>query len=502
VLTTTLIVLLALIAFSYVSLPLLFPEQSDPLPDDRDPVLTDLQEERDALFRAIRELDSRVDIAPRRLAELRARYEAKAAKTLEALDARQQELDGRPVQRAKGARRVPRGALVALTLALAMAALLPSFVLPRVGQDANVTTTDVAAATQLRDLQRAVESDPSAANLLALGDAYLSLRLLIEAGDTYQRAVDSLDPVPAGAYQRLAILAFGADLTKAQELLELARDAEPTNLDTLFLLSEVAYANGELGLAQESLLSFLEVMQEAPDPSVLARLALLEELTVLGSAAAADPSEANLLALADAYWRGGDMENAINVYFGILTGPDAANPVALARTGEAMLATGSHEDGVALLERAAAAAGGLAQLEPASVLALANGYFGLAQYQQAADAYSTYIAAVGESAAGTAPTFLESAQALAAGLPDPHQAAAQITGQLVFAANCAVCHGSSALGGSGPALAGSSRAGNSANVRDAVAFGRGLMPAFAAQLSETELDAVVTYVTQVLAPAP
>lgn len=501
-LTIILVVLLALIAFAYVSLPLLFPAQADPLPDDRDPVLTDLQEERDALFRAIRELDNRGDIAPERIAELKTRYEAKAAKTLEALDVRRRELGGRPAPRAAGVRRVPVGAIVALTLVLAAGAVLPSFVLPRIGEEATVTTTDVAAASQLRDLQRAAQSEPTATNLLALGDAYLSLQMMTEAADTYQRVVDTTDPVPAAAYQRLAVLAFGTDLTRAQTLLELARDAEPENPDTLFLLSEVAYANGELALAHESLLRFLDVMPEAPDPSVQARLALLEELAVLGPAAAAEPSETNLMALADAYWRGGDSQNAINVYFGILTGPNPANPVALARTGEAMLLAGSREDGVALLERAATAAGSLADLEPSSVLALANGYFGLARYQQAADAYGAYISQVGEAQAGTAPTLLESAQALAAGLPDPHQSAQQVSGQLVFAANCAECHGPAARGGTGPALAGNARAANAANVRDAVSFGRGLMPGFSAQLSETELAAVVTYVTQVLATTP
>src|SRR5690606_9175569 len=221
--------------------------------------------------------------------------QAKAAKTLEAIDARQQALAGRPAPRAAGPRRVPLGAIVALTLVLAAAAVLPSFVLPRVGQDATVTTTDVAAATQLRDLQRAAQSEPSAENLIALGDAYLALQMTQEALDTYQQVVDSSDPVPASAYQRLAVLAFGTDLTRAQEMLELARDAEPENPDTLFLLSEVAYANGELALAHDALLRFLAVAQQEPDPSVVARLALLDELAVLGPAAAADPSEPNLM---------------------------------------------------------------------------------------------------------------------------------------------------------------------------------------------------------------
>src|SRR5690606_27044709 len=320
----------------------------------------------------------------------------------------------------------PMGVIAVLTVVLATAALLPSFVLPRIGQDGTVTTTDVAAATQLRDLQRAAQDDPSADNLLALGDAYLAVQMQAEARAAYQQVVDTIEPVPAGAYQRLAVLAFGTDLDAAQALLVSARDAEPENPDTLFLLSEVAYVNGDLGLAHESLLRFLDVVPEEPDPTVLARLALLEELAVLGPAAAADPSEANLMALADAYWRGGDTENAVNIYFGILTGPNPASPVALARTGEAMMTASSQQDGVALLERAAAAAGSLVQLEPASVLALANGYFSLERYDQAADAYATYIDQVGAAAAGNAPTLLESSQALAAGLPDPHQAAQQV----------------------------------------------------------------------------
>lgn len=532
-LTTIFIALLAVVAFAYVVLPLLFPSQADPLPDDRDPILTDLQEERDALYRAIRELDNREDIAPQRLSELRSRYEAKAAKTLQALDARARELAARarelaPRGRELAARgrslaegapaahtaaadvppaakrpvRVPVSAIVVLGLMVAAAVALPSFILPRIGPEATVTTTDVAAATQLRDLQRAVQTDPSAENLLALGDMYLSLQQLTDAGDTYQRIIDTIDPVPAGAYQRMAVLAFGSDLGRAQSMLELARDAEPDNPDTLFLLSEVAYANGDLDLALDSLRGFLALMPEAPDPSVLARLALLEEATVLNGVAAEDPSEENMLALADAFWRGGDRENAVGIYFNILTGSNPTNAVALARTGEAMLVAGSPQDAVALLERAADAAGSLEALEPDSVLALGNARFTMTLYEQAAVAYAAFIGMVGEAEAGNAPALLESARALAAGLPDPNEAQGQVSGQLVFAANCAVCHGPSAQGGSGPALVGNARAANVANVRDAVTFGRGLMPGFMAQLSEAELESVITYVTQVLAPGP
>ena len=58
-LTLVIIAVLALIAFAFVALPLLLPDQADPLPDDRDPVLAGLRDERDALYRAIRELEAK-----------------------------------------------------------------------------------------------------------------------------------------------------------------------------------------------------------------------------------------------------------------------------------------------------------------------------------------------------------------------------------------------------------------------------------------------------------
>src|SRR5690606_17275422 len=117
-LTAILIGALALIAFAYVALPLLAPNQADPLPDDRDPVLVDLQEEKAALFRAIRELDARGDLAPERREQLRARYEAKAAKVLRAIDDREAELAGRARPRSTAPRRVPLGVVAVLALML------------------------------------------------------------------------------------------------------------------------------------------------------------------------------------------------------------------------------------------------------------------------------------------------------------------------------------------------------------------------------------------------
>ena len=93
-----LIVVLAFGLLAIVFAPLFSKQLIDDLPDMRDPVTVDLEEERDALLRAIRELDARIDLSGERRDQLRARYEAKAAQVLKRLDERQQEiLARRPV---------------------------------------------------------------------------------------------------------------------------------------------------------------------------------------------------------------------------------------------------------------------------------------------------------------------------------------------------------------------------------------------------------------------
>lgn len=505
-LTFVLIALLALIAFAYVALPLLVPGQADPLPDDRDPVLAGLRDERDALYRAIKELDARDDLAPERREQLRQRYEARAAQTLKAIDQRNLELQHgprrlRPTSAAR--RRVPLTAVVLLGLGVLAAAALPSYVLPRIGEDATVTTTDVPTATQLRDLQRAAADDPTEDNLLALGDMHLSLQQVSEAEDAYRRilarAEQTGERVSAAVYQRLTVIALNRDVAEAQEWLGLARAADPGDLDTLFLLSEVAYATGDLPLAADALADFVARSPEAPDPSVTQRLELLQRAQELSARVEDDPSEENLLALGDLYWQYGDIQRAVSAYFRVLTEIDAGQPLALARTGEAMLASGSPQDAAALIERAADGAGGLEGLEPSSLVALGNARFQQEQYEGAAEAYSVYLEVYDDQSGGTVGRLLESATALAAGEPDPHAASATVLGQTVYAANCAQCHGPGGAGGTGVALSGNPRAANLANVRDAVSFGRGSMPGFGAQLSAEELEAVVAYVTQTLA---
>jgi mono/diheme cytochrome c family protein len=68
-----------------------------------------------------------------------------------------------------------------------------------------------------------------------------------------------------------------------------------------------------------------------------------------------------------------------------------------------------------------------------------------------------------------------------------------VSGSVVFASNCAACHGPAGEGGIGPTLAGRSL--SSGVVSSVVGSGRGLMPSFASTLSSEEVAAVAVYVS-------
>lgn len=520
--TSLLIAFVALIAFALVAIPLLFPSQSDPLPDDRDPVRQDLEEERDALFRAIRELDARQDMAEDRRAALRARYEAKAAKVLRAIDERSARTAGwarRPAPKRK--RRFPVTAVTLLTLLVLTAAALPGALLPRIGEQGTTTTTDVDAARQLKALQDAARTDPSVDNLLALGDAYFSLQEPEQAEAQYQKVLDTADPVPADVYKRMAYIYLQSDLDKAYGYLQQAEAIEPDDPDTLFALGEVSFAKGDLADAKTAFTAFLATPGNANDEQVTKRIALIDDVQPLMEAVEDDPSESNLLALGDAFWQHGEKDLAVSAYFQVLTGPDPASVRALSRTGQLLYQRGRDDDAIGVLERAASAAGSVAALEPSALLTLGNAYYATARYQDAVDALTAYLGAAsagadgggardgqagtekaGEDAADTARALIASATARMQGLPDPPGTPAVAIaglGQSVFASSCATCHGPGGEGGAGPTLVGNRRAADAANVLDVVRFGRGMMPGFSASLSQPQIDAVVTFVTTDLA---
>ncbi|MEX2541822.1 MAG: c-type cytochrome [Trueperaceae bacterium] len=498
-LTSVIIILLALALFGYVALPLLNPRGADPLPPERDPVTSDLEEEKAALFRAIQELDSREDLPPERRAQLRARYEAKAARVLRTLDERP---DERAVPAAANPRRrtrIPYGALTLLAGTLVIATTLGSYVLPRIGENATLTSffrEDLDQARALRDAQRAAENDPSADNLLAVADAYWRADDAENALTYYERAVEEAGARSALALRRLGFLNLQSDLGDALAYLERSRQIEPDDLDTLFAIGEINFARGDLDAAREAWRAYLEAPDGSNDPAVLARLELATEMHPVLERVEADPSRDNLLALADVLWRFDERERAVEVYFRVLTQLDPNDPVALGRTGQLLFLSGRNEDAIALMERAAESR----QVGTQTLLFLGNAYFSAERYQEAIDVWERHIALVGKDEAGRVPGLVADARSRLNG-----QAGAPIatTGQVssgdsIFASNCAGCHGEGGSGGSGPRLAGNPRASEPENVRNAVRFGRGMMPGFAAVLSEAEIDSVVAFVTEVL----
>jgi mono/diheme cytochrome c family protein len=534
VLTSVLIVLLVLVTVAYAAVPLLSRRAVDPVPDERDPLVVDLEEERDALLRAIRELDARTDLPAARRDALRARYEAKAAQVLRALEEQRGAAVVRPQPARPTARRqAPWGVLGLLGIVAVTAATLGTFVLPRVGQGSLTTSfdADLQMATALRDLQREADRSPSVGNLMALGDAYWALQDAAAAEETYRRVLtvaeaDATGGAPALAFKRLALLAVQTDLPAARDLLAQARLVDPLDPETLYALGELSFALDDLEMAADAFDAYLATPEGAGDPAAVDRLALIEAIGPASQALAETRSEANLMALADVYWSAGAQDTAVELYFEVLTDFDPREATALARTGQLLFVRGRNDDAIAVLERAAEAAGALDRLEPQATLFLGNAYAVAGDDAAAVRAWEAHVASVGADAAGRVTGLIEAAQARLAGAGTavaapapafaaeagdaPAGAATAVAaledpalllevGATLYAANCSVCHGSSGQGGTGPRLTDNARAANEANVRSLVTFGRGIMPGFGATLADAEIEVLVRWVGQELA---
>jgi tetratricopeptide (TPR) repeat protein/cytochrome c553 len=408
-LSIVLIVILALVMFIYLAIPLLVPSYADPLPSTRDPVAEDLEEERDALIHAIRELDNRQDLAQERRDELRARYEAKAARVLRALDEYNASEKGQTRPKAKPTNKRPPVALITLLgLMLFSAAALGGWVLPRTGDTvitvANERLTD---AEELAALQRAAERDPSVDTLAALADGYWVRGEDALAQDTYLRTIDA-GTAPAIAYRRLGLLSLQTDIDAARLYLEQARQLDPTDLDTLYTLGEVYFAVNRPEDAVDVWQAYLNTPEGADDPEVTSRLVAAETIAPLARGVRENPSEDSLLALADGYWQLDERERAADIYFLLLTEENENNPTALSRLGQVLFFSGRSEDAIGLLARA----NDLQPNDLPTLLFLGNAYFSLELYEAAIDTWQDYVtAAGGEQAAGRIPSLIEQARA-------------------------------------------------------------------------------------------
>jgi len=506
--TTALIVLLAAVLAGLVILPVALPGQADALPDDRDPETTDLGEERDALLGAIRELDARDDLPKERRDELRARYEAKAARVLRALDEQLAESSGQPARQPLRRLRANWGVAVLLVVSAGVAATLGGYVLPRVGPNATVTTSfadDLAAAERIRELRRSAERDPSGSAWSAVGDAYWAAQGAEGAFGAYTTAIEEYEDAPARAYQRLALLSLSSDVDRARVLLEQARLRAPDDPNTLGTLGELYLQTGEYAASLEAFEALAALPTAANDPLVAERVELLRTTVPRAEATLNEPSAATFGALADTLWNAGALDAATREYFRLLTRFDPEEPVALARVGQVLFREGRNDDALMMLQRArATAAERQLLLSETALLFLGNAAFASGDYGLAIDAWEDHLAVAPDP--GRVPQLIERARALQAGLPDPGLAPvgddvqALASGPELFQASCAVCHGPQGRGGSGPPLAGNPAAGRPANVADLIRFGRGLMPGFQAQLSPEQILTLRDWVVDTFGP--
>ena len=417
--TAVFIIVLAALLFTYLVIPLVVPGQSDRLPSLRDPVTQDLEEERDALLRAIRELEARTDLPAARRDELRARYEAKTAKVLRALDERPVAV--KPVVRAR-----PRWMLPLTSVAL-LAAGLGGAVWMAQNASPEITSADGTPATisgrQLAGLERAAAGDASAKNLLALADGYWQAQNGDKAQEVYLQVLNKKEPVPAMVYQRLGMLQLQVNVAEALKYLELARSADPNDLETLYFLGEIYYANQDMAAAADAWQSYLRAPGGAGDKEVKGRLELAQTFRPLLAAVKKTPNEQNLLALANSYWTHQERSRAVDNYFRILTEKNPRNATALGRVGQQLFFGGRNEDAIAILARAR-------KLEPdnlQTLLFLGNAHFTLGQYRKAIEVWRSYVnVAGGKAQAGRVPSLIANAQErLRTGAPPPTAAQGQ-----------------------------------------------------------------------------
>lgn len=524
---TLIILILALLLFTAVAWPLLQDKRDTSAAPEGDPRELDLSEERDALYRSIHEVEARADLSPQEREGLRARYEAKAAQVLRALDEHQRQAVSQQaalVAPAKAAPlRIPATALVLGATLIVSVSLLGSYVVPRVA-GTTVTSADplvLEAGRELQRLERDVDQSPNGGNLLALAEAYWRQGHMdmsssgvmapgmaeemadfrARAADTYRRIVEEVQPVPGLAYRRLAALALtDDDIDGGLRYLELAREVQPQDLDTLYTLGQVyAYLN-RLDEAVEVWEAYLEAPGEHL-PDAEEQLVNARTLAPLARTAEAGPTADNLIALADAQWELDQRPQATGTYLRVLQTVDAQHPQVARRLGEMLFFSGSTNDAIRLLEVAR-------RREPDNLeglLFLGNAYFAESRLEEAIEAWEAYVeVAGGAEQAGRVPGLIAQAQnqlAGGAGVAEqggagPLTAVDVTPGEQLFAAHCAACHGADGRGATGPRLLSNLRAADAAVVQQIVEGGRGRMPAFGDIFSDTELEALTRYIVQ------
>ena len=210
-------------------------------------------------------------------------------------------------------------------------------------------------------------------------------------------------------------------------------------------------------------------------PAEQTQLANASRLPALASRAQGSGQTADYLAWGDAAWDARQYRQAAQAYTQVLI-KERDNPRAMRRVGYVLLGDAKMADnGLSFIARAA-------QLDPQApegqlLYGYALGAFG--QYPQALDVLNNYRKLAPDSS--EADDLIVEYQARVGG---------RVDGTLVYAQNCAGCHGRQGEGGTGPKLTGSPALRNEAALRQIVLKGATGMPAFP-QLEGKQLDALV-----------
>ncbi len=508
-LTLIVIATLAVLLFFYVAIPLIFPKQVDPLPKETDPIATELEEEREALFRAILELEAREDLSVERREVLRGRYEAKAAQVLRALDERQAEIKGFKMPPIKKQRNFPYAALSLLALVLISAVVMGGYVLPRIGSGASVTTAfndQLEAGRRLRKLQQAASKNPSLENQLALAEAQWEIGFDFEddeqvnaAIDTYKSLASEYSNLPATAYFRLGLSQFQNEPDKALINFDKVLELNPNDPEMLFVLAEIYFNFGNLENAVELWQTYLATPEGADDEATKERLARVSRLASKYQIATENPNENSLMELADAFWNLEQRQLAQNFYLRVIRDYNLDNAVALSRAGQAMFISGDTEQSVILLARARVVEKEQSAQDLNTLLFLGNAYFSLQNYAEAINIWEEYIElAGGEDSAGRVPSLVTQARARLANNTEEGEEFTNL-GQRLYQANCTACHGANGEGGSALNLKGNQRL-TQARVKRIIRDGKGLMPAFEVLFSSEELEELAKFVSEEIVP--
>lgn len=527
--TIIVIAVLALLLFFFIAIPLIFPKQADKLPDYRDPLKTDLEEERDALLRAIQELDNRADLKEEKREHLKQRYQAKAANVLTSLETRNAELAGQPSVTESVLstnRSLPYGLLALLALMVVSGAVMGGYVLPRIGNDATVTTSfddQLRAGEELKRLETAVTDGPTLQNRLALADGYWRIAnefqddaRFFEAATIYEQLIAEQADVPAIAHFRLGLTQFGTDRQLGLSNVEKAYELDPNDEDIMFFLAEAYVGVGRLTEAEPIYKAYLETDSgKANEEAVLDRISFVQTLAPKLKAVQDSPSEVTLMDLGDSFWELEQRQDAELAYGQVLMEYNRENSRALSRIGQKAFFDGNTEQAIGLLSAAKNLEIEAGNQNLQTLLFLGNAYFSVQMFEPAITAWENYVeVAGGDAQAGRVPSLIANAQARLAGEePEPivgtvipntsgtdvsgtELVTGEVSGAELYAQHCAACHGVAGQGGSGPVLIGNSISADKVRVTQIITNGKGLMPAFEFRLSEEEIAAIADFVGQ------